>query len=63
MRQTAWLSPDSLSGYNTFVTEKSHLGLPVDEDQEKQQVLPPGSATPKVPKKDAGTDTRVLPYS
>ena len=33
-------------GVQTFVTEKSHKGLPTDSDREKQVVLPPGSATP-----------------
>jgi hypothetical protein len=65
VRRVSWIPMEALPGVSTVVTEKSKEGLPTDEDREKEQVLPPGSATTNSPrmaeKNEIGDDIRALP--
>lgn len=62
MNREAYIPEEGLSGYQTFVTEKSKDGLPTDISREWESVLPPGAATPNsvTPQDVAPGNDRVL---
>ena len=62
MNREAYIPEEELSGYQTFVTEKSKDGLPTDISREWESVLPPGAATPNsvTPQDVAPGNDRVL---
>ena len=54
--KSGYRSDENLSGYTTFVTDKSKKGLPTDIDRETESALPGGAATPGSARKEDTAD-------
>lgn len=56
MSKRAFRDDQELSGWSTFVTQKSKEGLPTDISRERETNLPPGSATTNSPRQEDTAD-------
>ena len=56
-RRVSYIPEENLSGYKTFVTEQSTMGLPVGTSREPETVLGPGSATTNAPRRVGESST------